>query len=63
MKVCTVDMFAALQLTSFSQFATLILAVLATMVAASAVAVVAPVPALAPDLQARVRCLFRAYTN
>jgi len=48
---------------SFSQFATLILAVLATMAAASAVAVVAPVPALASDLQARVRCLYRAYTN
>jgi len=55
MKVCAVDMFAALQLTSFSQFATLILAALATVATASAVEVAAPVPALASDLEARVR--------
>jgi len=52
MKVCAVDMFAALQLTSFSQFAILILAALATVATASAVEVAA---ALASDLEARVR--------
>ena len=56
MKVCAVVCsFLCQLLTSYSQFATFILAALAAVATASAVEVAGPVPPLGSDLEARVR--------